>query len=781
MGKAMTIIQAGLGLLLASCQGQAAEDLNPVTLHPAPTHEPVPLVKEGKAVGRVRVMTPEPSRMLRAAVRDLGLHIEYATGAKLPVDKTGEAEGPAILIGACDAAAEIGLDAAKLPVEGFAIKTAPGAIHIVGHDDHGTTWGIYEFLERFVGVRWYWPEDRKSKELLGTSIPARTDLILQPVWLTDAPAFRKREIWPSGGPRVAPADVGALHRRLRSADTWPVKLIVHAPHGWAKHYKDDRPEIFQLRKDGERDFDMLCYGHPRTLETYLEEIEAQRQPEGTIDRGRRILRDTSITVSPADMAVSCRCEHCRKLWDSDGGTYGTASKVLATFVAKLAREVEKRWPDMTIIFLPYKNYTYAPKGVTFPGNVEIQICGMPGLAQYKDAKINAAEQANIDAWVALSGRKIQNWHYSCWPADRTKAAYLFPHTIQAHYQANLDKTVGSFINGVENHWPRQHVSLYIWMKVLWNPDFNVDAAIGEYVRRMYGPAAGSMGTLVRMLIDGWEQREWPEHTFSPKSVYHVSYPRADVEQMEALLAQALAQAEEDPLATRRIESYAKSLRPFFAESELIVEGKGLKPLVVWQTAEASILDGRLDEACWTSIKPVSFVRARDRKEPEPAFPTELKAVWTRKGIFFGFRMHEPTPGKLKRDIRAGSRDASLIWWNDNVEIFLDVTGERSGYYQFIVNANGAIFDSKGKDTSWTAKGLKAAGHVGKDFWSLEVYVPYSVFPDARAPGTGVEWFGNFTRHRVTDRKHREYQRLNTTFAAPSNDQNAFGPIRFVEK
>ncbi len=529
---------------------------------------------------------------------------------------------------------------------------------------------------------------------------------------------------------------------------------------------------------------MLCYGDPLTLKTYLEEIETQlkmMKDDEPVPSWRRIIDGTAITVSPGDMSVSCRCEDCRTLWDADAGTYGTASRILATFVDELANEVKKRWPDMTVIFLPYKNYTYAPEGIEFPNNVEVQICGMPGLAQYKDPVINASEQKNIDAWIRISGRKIQNWHYSCWPADRTKAVYLFPHVVQDHYQANREKTVGTFINGIANHWPRQHVSLYAWLKILWNPDFDVDAAIDEYCRRMYGPASTTMRELVGMLITGWEDSEWSSHNFSPKAVYEESYPREDVKQIQALLQRAFDEAQGDDLTTKRLNYFAEPLRAFFAESKQFADGTGIKTLNVYQVAEEPALDGRLDDPQWEGTQEVMMVRATDKEHPEPNFPTSLRAVWSRRGCTFGFRMVEPTPEALARDIGKDSRDASLIWWNDNVEIFLDVTGERTGYYQFIVNANGGLYDGKGKDTSWDAKGLEAAAHVGEDFWSLEVFVPIDAFPEAVPPGTGVVWYGNFTRHRVTDRKNREYLRLNTTFSGPSNDQNAFGPIRFIER
>ena len=117
-----------------------------------------------------------------------------------------------------------------------------------------------------------------------------------------------------------------------------------------------------------------------------------------------------------------------------------------------------------------------------------------------------------------------------------------------------------------------------------------------------------------------------------------------------------------------------------------------------------------------------------------------------------------------------------------MEIFLDPTGQRRGYYQFVINANGAIYYSIGRgNTSWDALGVKTGVHRGDNHWTLEVYIPYDSFDDAIRPGTGVEWHGNFTRHRVTDRTNREYQGYNVADGAPSHNQNAFGPLRFIER
>lgn len=169
---------------------------------------------------------------------------------------------------------------------------------------------------------------------------------------------------------------------------------------------------------------------------------------------------------------------------------------MTTFVTTLANEVKTRYPGRTVLYLAYMNYTRAPAGAKLPDNVQVQICGMPGIAQYKEPAIMAEEQATIDCWIAATGQKMQDWHYSCWPADRVQAPFAYPHVLKEYYQANRNKTVGSFINGGDpDEWLRFHSTLYAWMKVLWNPEFDVYAAMDEHCQRMYGPAAATVRQL----------------------------------------------------------------------------------------------------------------------------------------------------------------------------------------------------------------------------------------------------------------------------------------------
>ncbi|NLL84574.1 MAG: hypothetical protein GX230_10105, partial [Lentisphaerae bacterium] len=289
-----------------------ASDLNPVKMHKPPKHDPVVLVSNGEARG-VIVIPKSTARPLLSTVNELRDVIKVATGVELAIVKEMPTEGSAIVIGDTTAS---GINPAKLPIEGFVIKSAPNRVYITGNDEggEGTAWGVYEFAERFGGVRWYWPTDRG-----GRSIEPLKELVINPVHLSDAPVFQHRVIWPNtqhtwtaGGQQL-----GGLHRALRSGNSWPNNLIVHSPN-WSKmtDYLENRPEVYELRADGTRNTVMLCYGNPRTIESYLEQIEAKLAGDKKANIG---LKGKAVTVSPADMEITCTCSDCAKLWDAGAG------------------------------------------------------------------------------------------------------------------------------------------------------------------------------------------------------------------------------------------------------------------------------------------------------------------------------------------------------------------------------------------------------------------------------------------------------------------------------
>ena len=135
---------------------ESAPDLMPVEHLETPSHESVALVVAGEPRAHIVFQVDGASAALQAALDDLQRLIERTTGATLPIVPAAPVHGNAIVVS--DAARLRSADAVgDLPPEGFAILTRAGRVSIVGRGE-GTTHGVYEFLERFVGVRFYWPD-----------------------------------------------------------------------------------------------------------------------------------------------------------------------------------------------------------------------------------------------------------------------------------------------------------------------------------------------------------------------------------------------------------------------------------------------------------------------------------------------------------------------------------------------------------------------------------------------------------------------------------------------
>ena len=184
-------------------EGLKPRDLTPVTWMDASAHPPVEIVHEGRARAVVFVADPKPSETLERLVDELIEVVRLSSGARLQrVTKAPSAQRPAIVIGDCEQSRRAGIDAAKIPIEAFVVKTAASRVYLVGSTkalppgsnpharwrNEGTAWAVADFLERLVGVRWYWPT-----ELGGRCLTSSTSLIIPPLHYSDQPVFRLRE------------------------------------------------------------------------------------------------------------------------------------------------------------------------------------------------------------------------------------------------------------------------------------------------------------------------------------------------------------------------------------------------------------------------------------------------------------------------------------------------------------------------------------------------------------------------------------------------------------
>ncbi|MCL5103203.1 MAG: DUF4838 domain-containing protein [Armatimonadetes bacterium] len=114
------------------------------------------------------------------AASELQSHVKKITGATLPiVTDDVNLQGTRILVGESAATAALGLHSSDFDQQEYLIKFMPNTLVLMGrdaqgqtnpgfvvdatvpspYDDIGTCYAVYDFLERYCGVRWYLPTD----------------------------------------------------------------------------------------------------------------------------------------------------------------------------------------------------------------------------------------------------------------------------------------------------------------------------------------------------------------------------------------------------------------------------------------------------------------------------------------------------------------------------------------------------------------------------------------------------------------------------------------------
>ncbi|MFW5798296.1 MAG: hypothetical protein ACOCXX_01450, partial [Planctomycetota bacterium] len=273
--------------------------LNPVTVLQAPGHDRVPLVTGGQPAAVIAVArgaeagVPEKARSVRPAARVIQRWVKEVSGAELSIieidpSKPLARERSMILVGWSEAVDRLDppVDHDKLPPEGFCTFTREGIVVVAGRDGpraRGTLWGAYDLVERFAGVRFYYPG-------IGTVAPGRDDLSIPACAFTDAPAlpFRfewdlhmdlREKGWPWDKTRF-PDDHRRMFARWRVGSTIEAGSGAHTPAGWPRLYGKTRPELFWKDGYGVRHIGLesparltrFDVGNPAVVDQYIKDL-----------------------------------------------------------------------------------------------------------------------------------------------------------------------------------------------------------------------------------------------------------------------------------------------------------------------------------------------------------------------------------------------------------------------------------------------------------------------------------------------------------------------------
>ena len=458
----------------------------------------------------------------RLAAEELNFFLKGALGAPLTVVSQRTAGKTAIVLSGG------GRGATALPVgaapradrDGYFIEAQGDVLCIVGNDDdvpdiakaaflpdeapwqpcfrRGTLFGVYAFLERFAGVRMYFPGE------LGTCIPKAERIVVPEGRIEEAPAFSVRRYGYADGP-VAKELLGGMVGRDA-----PI-----APQMDETAFK--RLNWYRLRM--ETAHLACCHGaktHCLSPETWdaiytnacaVLAACAARPPYQTVPHSPFPVPRQVIDAMPKDgftWARHCACDWCAKNIPFSKYDSGFATDLVWRRTAELANRLMAKFPDARVSQMSYIPYVRIPTN-EIPCNVDVFVARRGPWAE--GTAIGEREKGEVRAWHAKLGRKVSLWNYpdkvDCWNLEMKDIPQIAPRAWANYYRAVAPFVTGAFAESESDRWIYNYLNYYVFSRLCWNPEVDVEAILAEHHRLMFGAAAKEMAEFFDTLEKCW--------------------------------------------------------------------------------------------------------------------------------------------------------------------------------------------------------------------------------------------------------------------------------------
>ena len=810
--------------------------LVPVKFESPPEHAPVKLVSQRKVdfVIVADLQAEERMRSKNKTARSIAPAIEILREAftnclgSCPevVDVADAMSQPRmIVVGDCSIARDNGVEVSKLPAQGLVVKTFARGIILAGNDSSlidgynaktlerrgsstGTKYAAYDFVERFLGVRYFFPGE------YGTLWPQIEELTIAPVHYTDVPYFDTRDgqfylinqtIVSPDGKKFWEPYLGTLTQKDNQfCDRWRMGRTIPGggshcprPERLEKAYPDKLKTIFYTSPTGN-----FWYNPKAHVGNYFDVVNLQfadlvmesykkfYSSEGKIDEGGywdQGCNDTHVSFGMCDTLMSdpevVNHPTVKELAlmtaaDMKRGPNSGMANIYARFHQYLAQRIQQELPGKKLYILAYYNVQFAGNDPRWklPPNTEVNLClgALPNKTRNQQAMEECLTIAR-EWYESLGKRPIQKlWLYQ--GGDNP-----FMVAISGEFVGDVPGIFGEYLGRTSlffdhcmappgNVW-FHYTSAYAAYRSMWSPEWNVEAGIDEHWEPFYGPKAGEYLRQFHRLV----KKCYLEYGVGLDKFQPLLYPIAELAKMEDLLAKAQAAVQPDSVEEKRMRLFcAPWPKAIQSMKNQISYERPVHPVYQILDTEKILLDGKGDEPFWQKTEPVQLIDPNG-SSAKVQFPASLKLAWNKEGIYGFFESSYAPMADPKKD----------LWANDNYEIFLSPELKREVYYHFVFDALGNQFLGTKRllpipqpfDSFWKAPGFQHISNRAGDKWSAEFFIPFTVF--SLAPPKPYEtWFCNIVRNKLS--APREYSGSSMTLGNNHN-LTMFGMLKFAGK
>ena len=412
---------------------------------------------------------------VRDSADELIEYIEKATGGfRIPE----EASDREIVIGVTDRDTDkVTAARNEVKLDGYTLLMDGNRLYITGSCDRGTMYGVYCFLEDYIGVRFLAKDTTVIINQDEVAIPAD-------IHTTHNPVFEMRDTYWYD---MRYDQTTANHAKDNSFydSSTPVSDI-GGGIGYAGRFVHTINLLQDLPYQGNV---QPCLTDENVYQLVLSNVRKwlDANPEATI---------ISVSQNDSDPGkLGCQCANCKAIDDAEGTPMGS----LLTFINRIANDIKDDYPGVYVDTLAYRYTRKAPKNLKPADNVIIRLCSIECCFAHplsdESCYKNKEFKKDIEAWAAICDN-LYIWDYT-YNAE-TYFSY-FPNFDVLWDNVNFYKdhsVTGVFLEGQQVSVSGEFAELrsYLLAKLLWDPDMTEEeyyAYMDEFLMYYYGA--------------GWEQ------------------------------------------------------------------------------------------------------------------------------------------------------------------------------------------------------------------------------------------------------------------------------------
>jgi len=437
----------------------------------------VVIVKDGQP--QAAIVVPADADPQTATAADLlRQYVKASTGADLACLAVEDAQAapPAeqVHVGETPAAEPLKARLAGLDGDGFLIHAADGRVVIVGPTPWGTEFGVCEFLERYVGVRWLMPGPH------GDDVPQHDTIVVPSGTVRSEPAFFSRQF---SGLRGKAMQTWGRRNRLHGRVAFHHNLWRIIP---PEEYGKSHPHFYPVHAGkrfvpppGEHAHWQPCFTAKGLIEEAAKNICAyfRAHPEAT-----------SFSLGVNDSSGHCECPACTALDPKEPNFLGrrNVSDRYFAWSNAVVERVLKEYPDKRFGCLAYSEVAQAP------GRVKVHPRIVPFMTydrmKWVVPEIREAGQKATRDWRRAS--PTVGWYDYIYGTP-----YCLPR-VYFHHQADYvrwghEAGVRAWYSEAYPNWG-EGPKLFLLLRLLWAPTRDVDAVLADWYRRAVGPEAAPL-------------------------------------------------------------------------------------------------------------------------------------------------------------------------------------------------------------------------------------------------------------------------------------------------